>query len=179
MKAIQISQKSLYARWAWTTGAAILTLLVLRLIETTLKAKTGIGTVDLQLADNGPQVRFLLDRWQDPRDASLAGFSLGLDFLFIPLYTAALYFGSLLARDRFAPQPGFLRRLLNALSLTPLIAGICDVGENTLELAMLTGGVNDTLAAFAYDATSMKYAGLTLAVLANLAALFGLVRRTR
>lgn len=167
MSAIQISKRSLYWRWAWTGVGAVAALLVLLVADGVLKTRTGVGSVDLQMADSGPQVRFLMDHWQVQADATLAGFLLGFDFLFIALYGAALYFGALVALERLAPFPGRLRRLLHALTMVPLLAACFDVCENGLEMTMLFRGPNEMLAAIAYDASTLKYAAGALALLVN------------
>ena len=43
-----MSIKTLYARWAWTTLAAVAVFAVLAYIDLKLKAESGFGTVDLQ-----------------------------------------------------------------------------------------------------------------------------------
>ncbi len=114
---MQFSRKALNARWAWTSGMAIVLLLVLNLLDGALKAKTGFGTVSLQGIGSGWSIRLIVDHWTSPPDAVLAGFLLGFDFLLIPLYGAALFFGSLAAIDRFAPKSGRLQRILALLAL--------------------------------------------------------------
>src|SRR5512137_1660055 len=116
---MQLSRKALNARWAWTTGAAIVLLVLLNFVDSTLQARTGYGTVSMQGVGAGWGIRVIADRWTSPPDAVLAGFALGLDFLFIPLYGAALFFGSIAAVDRYAPQAGRLRRIMTLLALAP------------------------------------------------------------
>ena len=95
---MQLSRKALNARWAWTSAAAISALLVLILSDTYLRARTGFGAVDLQGVKTGWGIRVILDRWTSPPDATLAGFGLGFDYLFMPLYAVALYLGTIAAR---------------------------------------------------------------------------------
>lgn len=173
---LQVSKEALKSRWGWTSLAAVLVLIILNLADGALKARTGAGTLDLQFASSGPAVRFIMDRWQTPADATLVGFLLGLDFLLIPLYGAALYFGCIAARERFAPGGGALRRLLDAVSIAPLVAVLCDVVENMLEMSMLTQGPNPLFAMLSYQATMLKWAsglvGLIPALIAAGALLF-------
>lgn len=170
---MQLSRKALNARWAWTTGAAIALLIVLNLLDSVLRARTGYGTVGMQGVGTGWGIRSIADHWVSPPDAVLAGFALGLDFLFIPLYGAALFFGSLAALDRFAPQPGRLRRIMTLLALAPIGAAICDGIENSLELFMLQRAATDTLASLALEATAAKYVGILIGIVLSLAALVG------
>jgi hypothetical protein len=170
---MQLSRKTLTARWAWTSVAAIVLLVILNLLDTALKAKTGYGTVSLQGIGSGWGIRVIVDHWTSPPDAVMAGFLLGLDFLFIPLYGAALFYGSLAAVDRFGEYGRGLKRTLTLLALAPVGAAICDAIENVLELYMLTHASTDTMASFALEATAAKWLGIAIGVLLSLAALIG------
>jgi hypothetical protein len=170
---VQFSRKALIARWGWTTGLAVVLLIVLNLLDGVLKARTGYGTVDLQWLGKGWDARVIADRWTSPPNAVLAGFVLGLDYLFMPLYAAALFFGSLVALDRFAPRPGQRRRIMTLLALAPIAAAICDAIENALDYTMLTSAATDTLAFFALEATAGKYLGILIGVVLSLAAVIG------
>lgn len=171
---MQLSRKALNARWAWTSAAAVAALLVLNIAETILKARTGYATVDMQGVSTGWDIRLIADHWISPPDSILAGFNLGFDYLFMPLYGASLYFGSIVARERFAPKPGSWRRILALLAMAPVAAAICDACENALEIAMLTRGPSDLLAGLALQATAAKYAGVLIGLLLSLAALVSL-----
>ena len=172
---MQFSRKALGARWAWTSGAAIVLLVVLNLLDGILKAKTGYGTVSLQGVSSGWGIRVIVDHWTSPPDSVLAGFLLGLDFLFMPLYGAALFFGSLAAIDRFAQRSLRLRRIMTLLALAPIGAAICDGIENVLQFYMLTHASTDTMASFALEATAAKWLGIAIGLVLSLAALAGRV----
>ena len=175
---MQFSRKALNARWAWTSGAAIVLLVVLNLLDSLLRGRTGFGTADMQLLGSGYDLRVIADHWLKPNDTVLAGFVLGLDFLFIPLYGAALFFGSLAALDRFAPKPGIWRRLMTRLTLAPIGAAICDAIENVFQLRMLMTTPTNELASLALEATAAKWLGIAIGLLLTLAALIGhLVKR--
>jgi len=175
---MQLSRKALNSRWAWTSAAAIAVLIVLNLLDTWLRARSGYGTVDLQYM---PVLLIygVIAAWSSLPNAVLAGFNLGLDFLFMPLYAAALFYGSIAAADRFAPKEGRLRRLLVLLAMAPVAAAIFDACENGLELVMLTTGPNATLAAFAMQATTAKFAGIAIGLVLTLAGVAGLLWRKK
>jgi len=170
---MQLSRKALNTRWALTGGAAIVLLAVLCLLDSVLKAKTGFDTFALQGIGSGWGIRVIVDHWLSPPDAVLAGFLLGLDFLFIPLYGAALFFGALAAIDRFAPPGGRLRRIMTLLALAPIGAAICDAIENMLQLYMLTHASTDMMASVALEATAAKWVGVAIGLVLTLAALAG------
>jgi hypothetical protein len=171
---MQLSRKALNARWAWTSAAAVAALAVLWLTDTILKARTGYGAVDLQNVPTDWGIRSIMDRWTSPPDSALAGFGLGFDYLFMPLYAAALFFGAIVARERFAPKPGRMRRILAALAMAPVAGALFDACENGLQMIMLTVGPSQTLAMLAAEATTAKFVGVFVGLALALAAVVGL-----
>lgn len=176
---MQLTRKALNARWAWTSATAVGALVVLNVLDAVLKARTGFGTVDLQGVSTGWGLRVIMDRWTSPPDAALAGFNLGFDFLFMPLYAVALYCGGIVATDRFAPNPGRLHRIMTFLAAAPIAAALFDACENSLEIYMLVRGPADTLAVFAAEATAAKYAGIVIGLALSVLALVGRIIRPR
>jgi hypothetical protein len=176
---MQISRKALNTRWAWSGVAAILLLAGITQLDSILRAKTGFGTADLQGVSSGYGIRSIADHWTSPPDAVLAGFCLGLDYLAIPLYGAALFFGSAAAIVRFAPSRGGLNRILSLLSLAPVGAAISDGLENALQLYMLTHASTNTMASLALEATAAKWLGIAIGLALTLAALVGMIVKKR
>lgn len=170
---MQFNRKALNARWALATAAAIVVLVILNLLDGVLKDKTGFGIASLQWVGTGWGIRVIVDHWTSPPDSVLAGFVIGLDFLLIPLYGAALFFGSLAAIERFAPRPGTLQRILSRLALAPIGAAICDAIENTLQFYMLTHASTNTMASFALEATAAKWLGVGIGVILSIVGLVG------
>jgi hypothetical protein len=171
---MQLSRKALNACWAWTSAAAFAALVVLNLTDTILKARTGFGAVDLQNVPTAWGIRWIMDHWTSPPDSALAGFGLGFDYLFMPLYGAALYFGAVAARERFAPKPGRMRRIMAALAIAPVAGALFDACENALQMVMLANGPSQTLATLAAEATAAKFAGILIGLALSLAAVVGL-----
>lgn len=176
---MQLSRKSLNAYWAWTSALALAMLGVMVVLDGALKARTGFGTADLQFVSTGYGLRLIIDHWLSPPNAAFAGFVLGIDYLFMPLYGAALFFGSLAALDRFAPARGSLRTLLTRLTLFPIGAALCDAIENGLQFSMLNQSPSNLIASFALEATSAKWLGIGIGVLLTLAALIGRLMKRR
>ncbi len=172
---MQLSRKALNARWAWTSAAAIAVLAALNFADASLRAKTGFGTVNLEGVATGWGLRQIFDHWTSPPDAALAGFGLGFDYLLMPLYGAALYYGAIAARERFTPKPGRTRRIMAILAMAPIAAALCDACENGLEIAMLIGGPSDALAGLALEATTAKFTGISIGLMLSLAAVAGLL----
>jgi hypothetical protein len=171
---MQLSRKTLNARWAWTSAAAVAALAVLSLTDTLLKAKTGFGAADLQNVPTDWGVRWIMDHWASPPNSVLIGFALGFDYLFIPLYAAALYFGAIAARERFTPKPGRAQRIMALMAMAPVAGALFDACENALQMVMLTNGPSQILATLATEATTAKYAGVAVGLALTAAAGVGL-----
>jgi hypothetical protein len=172
---MQLSRKTLYASWARFGAAAVAAFIVLSLADNYLKARTGYGTVDLQGLSSGWAVRLVLDHWTSPPNAALAGFALGFDYLFMPLYATALFLGGVVACARFAPRPGTRRRIMSLVAMAPIAGAVFDACENALEMTMWIAGPTDTLAALALQATAGKYAGVVIGLVLSLLAAAGLL----
>ncbi|GAA0525481.1 hypothetical protein FHS83_001942 [Rhizomicrobium palustre] len=170
---MKLSRKALTVSWAWLSALAVVMGIVLYLLDGVLKAKTGFGTASMQFVGSGYDLRLMMDHWIRPPDMALVGFLFGLDFLFMPLYGAALFCGALVALDRFAPAKGNLRRLMIRLSLAPIAAALCDAIENSLSVYMLTHTPTNALASFAMEATAGKWLGIAIGLALTVAALIG------
>lgn len=169
----QISVRSLNRRWAWTSVCAIGAFAVLAILDTKLKRATGYGTADLQRATTVDDVNLILVAWSTSRRAILAGFNLGFDYLFMPLWGFALFYGALAARERFAPNPGTARRILMFLSAVPLAGMLLDAIENGVELGWIMRGPTEHAVLIGSTATDAKwlcvFVGLALSLLGLIA----------
>jgi len=159
---------SLIRLWFWVTLMAVAAFAVLYVLEQRLKAATGFGTLDLQSAQTALDCKRAFAAWIAREHAATAGFSLGFDYLFMPLYAMSFYFSAMLAREAFAPKKGLFRRLIDYLGFVPLIGAIADAVENALEFSMLSNGATDASAYTAFIASNIKsacfYVGLALLV---------------
>lgn len=167
---MQLSRKTLHASWWRLSLLSVVLFAVLNLLDTFLRARTGYGTADLQGLSSALALRTVFDHWASPPDSALAGFGLGLDYLFMPLYGAALYLGGIAAREVFAPEKSKLRRTLTLLAMAPIAGALFDALENALQLAMLVHGPSDALAKLALQATAGKYAGAVVGLVLSLTA---------
>lgn len=162
--------KILLRRWAWTTLLALAAFGLLFYLESDLKAATGYGTVDLQSVQTALEFKRTFAAWIARQHSAMAGFSLGFDYLFMPLYGFSFFYSGIITREAFAARKRLARRLLNYLALVPLAGALADAVENALEFTMMIDGPTDQLAQLAYRATSAKticfYVGLVLLAVA-------------
>jgi hypothetical protein len=168
--------RTLIRLWLWVTLLAVVAFAVLAVIDGRLKAATGFGTLDLQSARTGMDDKRIFVAWIAREHAAMAGFDLGFDFLFMPLYAVSFYFSAMLAREAFAPKRGALRRLVDYLGFVPFIGAIADAVENSLEFNMLSAGANDQLASAAFTATNVKWVCFAVGVALLLAGTAGVVK---
>jgi hypothetical protein len=171
--------RTLIRLWLWTTLMAIAAFAVLIVIDTRLKTATGFGTADLQKLSSADQFKAVFAAWIARQHAAAAGFALGFDYLFMPLYAMAFYFSAILAREAFAPKRGALRRLIDYLGFVPLIGALADATENALEYSMLSGTPDDATAYTAFIATNVKWSCVFVGLALLVAGIAGAIKLRR
>lgn len=163
---MQIARQTLYRRWAAATVAAAAVFALLSVLDLRLRALSGYGTADLQAFAAAWQYRPVLVAWAPLGFGIRAGFGLGLDYLFMPLYAAAFFLSGIVAREGFAPRGTRLYRILTLLAAVPIAGAVLDAGENAMEAWMLLKGATDGAARIAFMLSTAKtaavYVGLVL-----------------
>ncbi|MBV9046192.1 MAG: hypothetical protein JO294_13785 [Alphaproteobacteria bacterium] len=149
--------KTLIRLWLWTTLLALAAFAVLAYYETVLKSATGFNMRDLQSMTTAYDYQRALAAWIARQHAAMAGFSLGFDYLFMPLYAMSFYFSGMIAREAFTLKRTVTRRVVDYLGFLPIIGAIADAIENALEFAQLTRTPTDAVAQWAHLATQVKF----------------------
>jgi len=162
--------------WIWVTLMSIAALVVLGVMDSRLKAATGFGVVDLQGMSDAMGYKRALAAWIAREHAVAAGFSLGFDYLFMPLYAMSFYFSAMIAREAFTPKKGTYRRAMDYLGYVPFLGAIADAGENAFEYSMLTGGATDGTAQAAFLASNIKWTCAYVGIALLLAAIAGVIK---
>ena len=171
--------KTLIRLWLWVTIMAIAAFAVLAYYEPILKSQTGFNVRDLQFAATAYDFKRVFAAWIARPHAAIAGFSLGFDYLFMPLYAMSFYFSAMLAREAFTPRRGLWRRVMDYLGFVPFVGAIADAIENALEFSMLSGGATDGVAQAASMATSVKTTCFYVGLLLLVAAIAGVIKLRR
>ncbi len=171
--------KTLIRLWLWVTLMAIAAFAVLFIMEGRLKTATGFGVHDLQSMGTAIGYKRALAGWIAREHAATAGFSLGFDYLFMPLYALSFYFSAMLAREAFAPKRGIARRAIDYLGFVPLVGAIADAVENALEFVQLSAGPTDGGAYAAFVASGIKSTCFYVGLLLLLAGVAGVIRLRR
>jgi hypothetical protein len=170
---------SLIRLWFWLTLLALAAFAVLYVLEQRLKAATGFGTLDLRSAQTAYDYKRVFAAWIAREHAGTAGFSLGFDYVFMPLYALSFYFSAMLAREAFAPKKGLFRRLIDYLGFVPLVGALADAVENALEFSMLSGGATDGGAHAAFVASNVKSTCFTVGLILLVAGVAGVLKLRR
>jgi len=174
---MRIAKATLNRNWLWSSGSAILVFAILAMLDYRLRARTGVGTLDMMSFAGAVQYRAAFFVWAALPDAAAAGFNLGFSFVLMPLYAASFFYSGIIAAEGFAPRPNLTRRILLMAALAPLVGAVGDAVGAVLQISMLVGGPDDTMATLAAAAGRVKevalFIGLALflgAVMARLQA---------
>jgi len=163
---MRITKAALNRRWEISVLLAVAAFAVLVAVDTNLKMRSGLGAADVQGFALAAQYRLAAVAWGKPSLALQAGFALGFDYLFMPLYAAAFFYSGIIAREAFTPRPSRARRLLTLLSAIPIAGAVLDALENGLEVWLLLNGASDAMARLAFTLSNAKmvavYAGIVL-----------------
>lgn len=126
-------------------------------LDPPLKTPLSSGIVSFELARTPEASTAMVDRW-DTRARLFAAFSLGFDFLFMPLYATALGMGLLLASGRLT---GIWLTLANLLGWGAYLATVFDAVENIALFSILSGSM-DANPQIAFWCASIKFGLLLL-----------------
>lgn len=119
----------------------LIVLVVLQVVGQPLQtAAAPRGIVSYELAGDPATTQAILDSW-DSNARVHAGFSLGLDYLFMPLYAATIALGCLWGVGALRRRPGPLVGLGRWLAWGVGLAALCDVVENIALWRLLVGQV--------------------------------------
>ena len=172
---MRINKATLSRKWLVSTLLAVAAFSVMVTLDARLKALSGASTADLQGFTMGAQFEAAFRAWGVKAYLSRAGFLLGFDYLFMPLYATALFYSGVIVADAFSLAGTGLRRVLSMAALAPVLGAGLDAVENALQLAMLWGGPGDGLAQTAHSVSTVKWVGVGIGLLLLVGALFARV----
>ncbi len=144
-------------RWFWGwLGPTLVVMLVLQIVGTPLQTPTAPrGIISYEFAGTTERAAAILAGWDE--NARLhAGFSLGLDYLFMPLYAMTIALGCLWAAERWRRRP--LTALGTLLAWGVWLAAVFDVVENLALWRLLSGTQTDPWPGIAWWCALLKFA---------------------
>lgn len=126
----------------WLLAAlTLVVLVVLQVVGRPLQtAAAPQGIVSYELAGDAASTQAILDSW-DLNARVHAGFSLGLDYLFMPLYATTIALGCLWGANTLLRRGWPLVALGELLAWGVWLAALCDVVENITLWRLLVGPV--------------------------------------
>lgn len=127
-----------HKRYFWIAlGLSLVLMALLNLVGAPLiSAPAPYGIVSFELAGSPSQAQAMLEAWDER--ARLAGaFSLGLDYVFMPAYAAAIGLGCLWAADSLRHRQWPVAWLGVSLAWLQWAAALCDGVENLCLLKIL------------------------------------------
>lgn len=153
----QVSRKL----WWLSVGLTVLLTVVLTLIDQPLHTEAApLGIVSFELAGNQLQAQNIIASWTGLK-AVYAGFSLGIDYLYLLCYSSCFALTALLLAVR---RDGKWRKAgLIVATMMPLVA-LCDALENYCLWQMLSDAPSQELAAIAFLSASFKFVGILIAI---------------
>lgn len=142
-------------------------------LDPPLRSPLSSGIVSFELARTPQAAQAMLNAW-DARARLFVAFSLGFDFLFMPLYATALSAALLLTAERLTGLSG---GIANLLGWGAYLATLFDALENIALFSILTGTLGSN-PAIAFGCATIKFGLLLLACGYALFARFFLQNRT-
>lgn len=171
-------QRQHLKRLLWVLLALCLpTLLALaRIDDSGLKvASAPLGTISFELCNFSSSCDTILREWGE-KGQQLEMLSLGLDYLFMVLYSAIICVGLLLTASLV---PSSLKSITVALAWIALAAGFADAGENYSLIQVILAGSGQPYGELAgmFSATKFAIIGLTLSWLLFTSIVYALFQR--
>jgi len=156
-----------------------LTILVMVILNITGRPLTSpaatSGIISYELAGKVDRAQFIIDSWDNQVRVSVA-FNLGLDYLFLVLYSMSIGAAVLWLTDTLTTNHTFLR-LAHLLAWSLVLAAILDALENGALFTMLVNGASEPWPRVAMVAAVIKFAFVIIGLLYIVIGLFVSLRR--
>jgi hypothetical protein len=111
------------------------------------------GIVSFELVRTPDAAEYMLSSWSREEKFN-AAFGLGIDYLFMPLYSFALAFGTLLAAGRHS---GWIKSLGAVAGYGAFVAALFDAVENFALFQVLLGAYQSSYPAIAATCATIKF----------------------
>ena len=149
---------SLRKKLTWISGVfTIILIVIMKFLDSYLTTEgTPDGIVSFELAKNIHDARVMMDMWGDT-GRIVAGFSLGLDYLFLISYSLFLGLISFYFARKFDGRFKILAKLGYSFSWIIFLAAVYDAIENFALFKILTGSGTSLMAVTAWFFASFKF----------------------
>ncbi len=148
--------------WPWLI-ATIVVMAILNVIDLPLQTGAApMGIVSYQLAGDVPTVERIIASW-DARARIFAGFSLGLDYLFMPLYGVLFAWLCIRGAERMRKFAPIWARIGMGLAWGVWLVALLDATENALQFWMLVSAPSASWPRVMWGCAVVKFGVLVLA----------------
>jgi hypothetical protein len=157
----------------------IITIIGMQITGNPLKTEAAPGgIVSFELIGTLEGSQRIINSWKDDK-IIYAGINMGLDFLFLSLYSITIALACLLVSARLPGHWIFFRRVGIWMAVAVIIAGLLDIFENIALIKLLLGSENEILPLFANWCAIPKFLIIILAIIYVITGLFPILKKTR
>lgn len=128
------------------------------------------GIVSLEFAADPESAQDIIQSWEGS-PSFWAGFSMGMDFLFLAAYSATIAWGCLLVGKRLSNRWPLVKSTSHLVAAAVLVAGGLDIIENIALIKLIAGSTNAALPVIAIWCAVPKFLLVLIGVIYLLAGL--------
>jgi len=166
-----------------TLAGTVTVMCVLSFLDQNLKTSAApYGIVSFEFSGTLAVAKDIINGWGES-GRILAGFHLGLDYLFLIFYPIAISIGCALAATHFHPNHKLRVQTGLVLSWAQIPAGLFDAVENWALLDLLRGSASTLLPGIAWWCAFVKFiiviSGLTFLVLVSILIIIAYIQKSR
>ncbi len=159
--------------WPLALATVVLTVIMQIINAPLITSEAGRGIVSFELAGTVEKAAAIVSSWNSPHAQAYAGLSLGIDYLYMPVYALAIAFGCIGAGQILRLRAWPLAGLGPWLAWGVWLAALCDATENLALLQILLRAATEPWPRVAMICAIVKFvfigAGLLYALLGGIA----------
>ena len=141
----------------WLVIATLITIIAMQTLSAPLVTKTApAGIVSFELAGDLKTSNIIIDSWNE-KIRIFAGLGLGLDFLFLLLYSTTLALACSIIKQSLTLRKPVLALFGSVVIWGALLAGLCDSIENIALIKLLLGSQSQVLPVIANMFATVKF----------------------
>ena len=157
----------------------ILTIIGMQITGTPLNTEVAPGgIVSFELVGTLEGSQSIINSWQNDK-MIYAGINMGLDFLFLSLYSITIALSCLLISKRLPAHWKFFKKLGIWLAVVVIIAALLDIVENIALIKLLLGSENALLPVLAKWCATPKFLLIFLAIVYVIIGLYPVLRKAK
>ena len=175
-----ILHKKIGVKFFWVLFClTILTIIGMQITGTPLNTEVAPGgIVSFELIGTLEGSQSIINSWQNDK-MIYAGINMGLDFLFLSLYSITIALSCLLVSVRLSEHWKFIKKLGVWMAVAVIIAALFDIVENIALIKLLLGSKNELLPVIAKWCAIPKFSIVILSILYVIIGIFPILKSSR